>query len=100
MMSSVIFRTPVSRVKEDHCPHCGEALEHMTYGDGETVTLNPYSAHADAALLWGRCESCFNVVYMMDLAIIPEQKTGTFFNDYCWLAESWELYSIKVPGYV
>lgn len=99
MMISVITKTPVSRVKHDTCPHCEELLDDMTYEDGETVTLNPHPANADTALLWGRCENCFNIVYMLDLAIIPKQDSGSFFNDYCWVAEEPELYNIQIPGY-
>jgi hypothetical protein len=98
-MVSVLTKTQISEVKEDCCPHCGELLDDLVYEDGETISLDPHPDHVDASLLWGRCENCFNVVYMLDLAIIPKQAIGNFFNDYCWISESSELYSAKVPGY-
>jgi hypothetical protein len=74
-------------------------LDDLVYEDGETISLEPYPNHVHASLLWGRCENCFNFVYMLDLAIIPKQAIGSFFNDYCWIPESSELYSFKAPGY-
>lgn len=98
-MVSVITKTPISEIKHDCCPHCGELLDDLVYDDGETISLEPNPPHVHASLLWGRCENCFNFVYMLDLAIIPKQAIGSFFNDYCWMPESSEIYSVKVPGY-
>lgn len=98
-MVSVITKTPISEMKQDCCPHCGELLDDLDYGTVETISLSPHPAHVDASLLWGHCENCSNSVYMLDLAIIPKRATGTFLNDYCWMPESTELYSAKVPGY-
>lgn len=98
-MISVITQTRIEPIEEEFCPWCEAPIENTTLHDGETITLDPHLANADAALIWGYCEICLNGVYMMDLAIIPEQGLGTFFNDRCWKAQSCELYSVNLPGY-
>ena len=98
-MINVITKTRIEPIKEEFCPWCKAPIENITLHDGETITLEPHPANADAALIWGHCEICLNGVYMMDLAIIPEQGLGTFFNDRCWEARSCELYSVNLAEY-
>jgi hypothetical protein len=98
-MMNVITKTRIEPFKEEFCPHCEAPIENVALDDGETITLDPHPANVDAALIWGHCEICLNGVYMMDLAIIPEQEPGSFFNDRCWKAQSCELYSVNLPGY-
>lgn len=98
-MINVITKTRIDTIKDEFCPHCEAPVENITLDDGETITLDPRPANVDASLVWGCCENCLNVLYMMDLAMIPEQGLGTFFNDHCWKAESSELYSVNVPGH-
>ena len=97
-MTNVITKTRIDTIKDEFCPHCEAPVENITLDDGETITLDPRPANVDASLLWGCCEICLNVLYMMDLAMIPEQGLN-FFNDYSWAAEGPSLYSLNVPGY-
>ena len=99
MMMNVITKTRIEPIKEEFCPCCEAPIENITLHDGETITLDPHPANTDTSLIWGHCEICLNGVYMMDLAIIPEQGLGTFFNDRCWKAQSCGLYSVNLPGY-
>ena len=95
---NVITKTWIDDSEEKRCSHCGELAENMVFDDGEVLTLDPHPANVDVTLFWGCCVVCTNVLYMMDLAMIPEQGLN-FFNDYSWAAEGPSLYSLNVPGY-
>jgi hypothetical protein len=95
---NVITKTWIDDTEEKRCPHCGELAEDTTFEDGEVLTLDPDPANVDVTLFWGRCVVCTNVLYMMDLAMIPEQGLN-FFNDYRWAAEGPSLYRVNIPGY-
>ena len=87
-----IFKQPLTGQPMTRCPHCEEDLDDLTFTDGETVTLSPHRTNADAGLMWGRCDSCFETLYLLELAIVPPDLSGQFVNDYCWIPEEYERY--------
>ena len=92
MNSHDIFKQPLTGQPVTRCPHCEEDLDDLTFTDGETVTLCPHRYNADAGLMWGRCDNCFETLYLLELAIVPLEISGQFVNDYCWIPESYRRY--------
>ena len=98
MIMNVITKTWIDDTEEKRCLHCGELAEDMKFEDCEVLTLDPDPNNVDAVLFWGRCVVCTNVLYMMDLAMIPEHGLK-FFNDYPPAMEGPALYSVNIPGF-
>ncbi len=80
------------------CPACKEELVTMQLVDGDTVTVagDFDDSRFYPAMMWGNCPSCGEVLYVVELTIVPETRQGwVLFNDGCWKAETSESFLVE-----